>query len=87
MISSTSATLAMDNTTCKHRDDIVDLNYFTLFDRVIMGDFVKGAGYLFYAVHPNETSYENFNEVPDFYVNVSIIIYVKRFVVCWDDDG
>lgn len=41
-------------------------------NKTLLGDFIKGAGYLFYIVQPNETSYEDYNNVPNYHINVSI---------------
>lgn len=69
----------MDNTTCKHHGDVC-LKNATLFDNVVsgdtVGDFLKGAGYLFYIAHPNQTSYQDYNDVPNYYTNVSVFISI-----------
>lgn len=68
----------MDNTTCKHYHNVYFEND-TVFNNAGRGlaDFLKGVGYLFYIVHPNDTKYENFRDVPNYYTNVSLYLVCR----------
>lgn len=64
-------------TVCKHRGDVCLKND----SNDVIGNFLKNTGYLFYIVHPNDTSYENFNDVPNYYTNVSVSV-LFLFLLC-----
>lgn len=70
----------MDNETCKYRDVCFsgDTKLYEGFSEggaaVGVGEiaeFMRGVGYLFYVVSPNETSYERFEDVPNYHREVS----------------
>lgn len=68
----------MDNATCKHYEDVCFVNYTVsrVSDAGYFADFLKGTGCLFYVVNPNETSYKELSDVPNYYRNVSVSLVI-----------